>query len=112
MRWTSAPSASANCGRRAGRSCPAPRTRTRSPAPSAAARTARSAFAARLDQGARDIVHRVGQRVQRGGRHRQLLGQRAGQAAADADLEPVRADVLPPGQAAAAAARSRASCRR
>ena len=57
-----------------------------------------------LDHGAGDVVHDVGQGHQRGGRHRELLGQCSGPAAADPDLGAVLAQVLASGPAAVAAA--------
>ena len=58
---------------------------------------------ARLDECARDGIHRVGQWMQRCDRHCHLLGKRAGEATANADLVAVLADVLQPGKAAPAA---------
>jgi hypothetical protein len=58
--------------------------------------------AARFDQGSAHRVDAVGQCVQRRRRHGQLLGERAGASAADADLLAVGADVLEPAPAAAA----------
>ena len=81
---------------------PGPRTSTRSPGRSAAAATGAQGVAAGLDHRTQRRVHGVGQRVQRGDRDGQLLGQRAGPAATDADLVPVLADVLRAPTAAAA----------
>ena len=49
----------------------------------------------RFDEHTGRQVHRVRQRMQRGDRDGHLLGQRAGPATADPDLEAVPADVLP-----------------
>ena len=51
--------------------------------------------AAWLDHRSGDGVDSIGQRVERRGGDRQLLGKRAWEAAADADLVPLRAQVLP-----------------
>jgi hypothetical protein len=60
--------------------------------------------AARLDQRPRDLVDVTGQRMQRGDRHGQLLGQRAGEPAPDAHLAAVLAHMVPAAPAALARA--------
>ena len=60
--------------------------------------------AGRLDHRPRRRADAVRQGAQRRDRHRQLLREGAGPPAADADLEAVFADVLPPGAAAVAVA--------
>ena len=89
--------------RPAGRSCPDPSTSTRSPGRRAAARTGAQGVAARLDQGAERCrrPRRAARAARSPGRPAARPG-RPGQSAPDADLEPVRADVLPPGPAPAA----------
>ena len=60
--------------------------------------------AAGLDQRPTAVVDGVGQGEEGRRRHRELLGQRARPAVPDADLEPVRAQVLPAAAAPVAAA--------
>ena len=55
-----------------------------------------------LDHRARGVVDVVGQAQERAGRDTELLGERAGVAAADADLGPVLAHVVAPAEAASA----------
>ena len=55
-----------------------------------------------FDERARDRPDPGGQGVQGTGRHEQLLSEGAGPAAADSDLEPLRAQMLPPAETAPA----------
>ncbi len=83
--WTSAPAARAKPA--ASRPIvPGPSTSTRDPVarPRCLGRPQR--VGSRLDHRPGDVVDGVGQRVQRGDGHRQLLGQRSRPAAADPDL--------------------------
>ena len=101
-RWTSTPRALAMSAT-SSPIVPAPTTSSRSPASTPAASTRAPGVAAGLDHRPRRVVDRVGERVERRRRHRQLLGQRARPAVADPDLEPVRAQVLAPRPAPVAA---------
>ena len=84
IRCTSAPRGAGEQRRPAGRSCPVPSDQQPVAGLEPAARTARSALPPGSTSAPSGVVDGVGQRVQRGGRDRELLGERAGPAAADA----------------------------